>query len=958
MFRSFSKNLKPNDLGLTGSHQGGICIPKQDEEALMVLPNLNQDEINPEQWITCYDRKGHLWEFRFIYYNGKNHGISSRDEYRLTGMTKFFKEWSPSVGDSLVFRKTTTEYLYTLEIEKAPKNNSHPRQIEEEVDLSKPSIEVKTSPANPNVLDNILTRATSLINTPPENEVIFNTSDNDPRIKETSLESQPISALSLGAYANLLYKHGFKTVGDLFEWKSNGYRPKIDGVGAGKIQRIDQALNKLQIRFSLPSTPDNTVPSAPRFIAHFLDLPRALHRNLAISKLTTIDDVLQWADSGFNPKVRGITRKSEQLILDSLGAQLADILTINLLDSPISDRPTSYFALISNFSVEQLEKADLGTIGKVYQWALNGFEPKLKGWGIKKYALIISSLRQLEKNVETNPSRTQGSNFIKENSWEKICGNNGPLKIENLHLGNRGHHLEKAGYHDLKSLADYYSQGCPQLPNFGRTSATHARFILEAAFTSIEENGNINWSSFCEHARIPMLPSSYSSETGTFLETIPQITDELIGLTRDDLEKEILEQRLTKFRVDQLTLEEISKKYGVTRERVRQKQRSLINRISSGLLDNEYETADFRFDSNYCKFWVEAEKALERLPYVTNDNILIALSSIWNVPKRGLIQHLPFIFSVLTQEGIAPGTFIISSKYPVLSDDENFPEFISGMPLLELKLRDSSGINKTISNRLKKESIATVGELLRALSNPNSLYFIEKCPAYALNLLSKIERSITEQGGIESFSWEDFYEKEGYLVLPSEEVCSPAQFFEKLRSTISLSVESCEKSGHFFRHSYEVLLKRTLSKNSERMTLFELGKELGISGPTGSKIATVSKIEKELGIRLNKQLLERNFLDSKIIFRKSFTDHWTLLSDFHEQHNLLNTFREKIAKEWELSPNIIEENLNLIWIILTTHLTRSRSHWKYGRLKEEANKPIETEPLIPRIVLRKKRTVH
>ncbi|MDB4543727.1 hypothetical protein N9Z82_02105 [Akkermansiaceae bacterium] len=952
MFRSFSKKLKPNDLGLTGSHQGGICIPKQDEEALMVLPKLNQDEINPEQSITCYDRKGHLWEFRFIYYNGKNHGISSRDEYRLTGMTKFFKKWSPSVGDSLVFQKTTTEYLYTLEIKKAPKDNSHPREIENKIDLSKPSTEVKTNPANSNELNNTLTRENTLIKQNCEDEETFNASDNGPRIEETSLESQPISVLSLGAYANLLYKHGFKTVGNLVEWKSNGYRPKIDGVGAGKIQRIDQALNKLQIRFSLPSTPDNTLPSAPRFIAHFLDLPRALHRKLFVLKLTTIDDVLQWADSGFNPKVRGINRKSEQLILDALGAQLGDILRINLLDSPISDLSASHLAFISS-SIEHLKKANLETIGEVYQWALNGFEPKLKGVGVTKYALIISSLRQLEERNEKSISSVgQDSTVSKGDLLEKSRDANGSVKVENLHLGNRGHHLEKAGYHDLKSLADYYSQGCPQLPAFGRTSATHARFILEAIFASIEENGNINWSSFCERAKIPMLPSSYSSEAGSFLETIPQITDEIIELTGDDLEKEVLEERLTKYRVDQLTLEEIATKYGVTRERVRQKQRNLINRISSGLLDNEYETADFRFNSEYCKFWIEAEKALEELPYVTNDNLLTALSSIWNVPKRGLVKHLPFIFSVLTQEGSAPSTFSISSKYPVLSDLENLPDSISGMPLRELKLAESSGINTARTNRLKKESITTVGELLRGLSNPKSFFFIEKCPAYALNSLSKIEKSIIEQGGIESFSWEFFYEKEGYLVLPLEEVYSPAQFFDKLRSTISLSVESCEKSGHFYKHSYEILLKRTLSKNSERMTLFELGKAVGVAGPT------VSKIEKELGIRLNKQLLERKFLGSYIIFRKSFTDYWKLLSEFYEQHKSLNTFREKIATEWDLSPNIIEENLNLIWIILTTHPTRSRSHWKYGRLKKEANKPVELELLVPRIVLRKKRTVH
>ena len=94
----FVKQLSANDVGATGSHQAGILVPKSD---LSVFPRLKKSVFNPECWIVAVDAHGELWEWRFVYFNGKLHSRGSRNEYRLTGVTPFLQSWHAKTGMTL-----------------------------------------------------------------------------------------------------------------------------------------------------------------------------------------------------------------------------------------------------------------------------------------------------------------------------------------------------------------------------------------------------------------------------------------------------------------------------------------------------------------------------------------------------------------------------------------------------------------------------------------------------------------------------------------------------------------------------------------------------------------------------------------------------------------------------------------------------------------------------------------
>lgn len=107
---AIGKILSANDTGATASHQVGIYIPK-DPHILDFFPNLSASQSNPSQTMRfIWDSDNTEYDFRFIYYNGKLHGTSTRDEYRLTQMTGFFRDSGLQPGDTIVLYRDGADY--------------------------------------------------------------------------------------------------------------------------------------------------------------------------------------------------------------------------------------------------------------------------------------------------------------------------------------------------------------------------------------------------------------------------------------------------------------------------------------------------------------------------------------------------------------------------------------------------------------------------------------------------------------------------------------------------------------------------------------------------------------------------------------------------------------------------------------------------------------------------------
>ena len=97
------KTLSPNDAGETGGHQAGVLIPR-DQRILSFFPRLDATELNPRTHIVFEDAGGELWEFAFIYYNNRLFG-GTRNEYRLTRMTRYIRQAGLASSDEVVLHR-------------------------------------------------------------------------------------------------------------------------------------------------------------------------------------------------------------------------------------------------------------------------------------------------------------------------------------------------------------------------------------------------------------------------------------------------------------------------------------------------------------------------------------------------------------------------------------------------------------------------------------------------------------------------------------------------------------------------------------------------------------------------------------------------------------------------------------------------------------------------------------
>lgn len=101
--QTISKILSANDTGETGGHQAGLLIPRK-QDILSFFPVLDISRLNPRSHLRFEDQAGRFWEFAFIYYNNRFFG-GTRNEYRLTRMTKYIREAGLVTGDEVMMNR-------------------------------------------------------------------------------------------------------------------------------------------------------------------------------------------------------------------------------------------------------------------------------------------------------------------------------------------------------------------------------------------------------------------------------------------------------------------------------------------------------------------------------------------------------------------------------------------------------------------------------------------------------------------------------------------------------------------------------------------------------------------------------------------------------------------------------------------------------------------------------------
>ncbi|WP_209731014.1 EcoRII N-terminal effector-binding domain-containing protein [Arthrobacter sp. CAN_C5] len=106
-----SKQLTANDIGETGGHQSGVTVPKK-ASSIEFFPRLDPAKFNPRHTLQAIDIHTHeIFDLEYIYYNGKIHSKNTRDEYRLTGTSDFFRKHHVTCGRHPAHREGSRTFL-------------------------------------------------------------------------------------------------------------------------------------------------------------------------------------------------------------------------------------------------------------------------------------------------------------------------------------------------------------------------------------------------------------------------------------------------------------------------------------------------------------------------------------------------------------------------------------------------------------------------------------------------------------------------------------------------------------------------------------------------------------------------------------------------------------------------------------------------------------------------------
>ena len=500
---------------------------------------------------------------------------------------------------------------------------------------------------------------------------------------------------------------------------------------------------------------------------------------------------------------------------------------------------------------------------------------------------------------------------------QKLCTDLANTPLVKLHMGNKVHVLEN---NDIKTLGDLwkrFTEGFQQIKSFGKLNLAHVVKVSTQILHSLNEEGDIVWDLFCKKSGIPYIPEKQSIASGEeFLSLLPVVLNQVIEASADEVEKEILTQRLTKNHKEQKTLEEIGVRFQITRERIRQIEKNLLSELSNGFLYAEYKNLEYRFRPGFCKYFQIASNAFMEKRETPFEEFLKTLSKIWDVDINFILPHVTFITAVLSNKPLAPAELRVDGILSPLLMGE-IPKEVRVLKLNKFP------IGKYV-DEFSKHGIDTIDDALERAKLGALPFVVSSSARKLLNEIFQRINNMLQKGLCHSVDILEQYAQSNDLpIVPDEEIGDVRFFINNIKPTIKkLLSEKC-----FYKHSLEIFIERSSLKKADRKTLEMVGQMLGADP------APIKNRETRMLGQLHQQLIERDFREINIVIRHSFLEFWSQANDIYEQNKNFPSFSRELAKRWNVSLCELENDLDLLWTVLNLY-PNGRKVWKHRKGKK------------------------
>ena len=482
------------------------------------------------------------------------------------------------------------------------------------------------------------------------------------------------------------------------------------------------------------------------------------------------------------------------------------------------------------------------------------------------------------------------------------------LPIGVLHLGVKTSTLERAGYQTVGDLSDVTLEQIVRIPTVGWRTADllseNRRALLEA---SDAESGT-DWDRYCEATDIPLLPRQSRPRSGEeFLACLPEFLDEVAGNLSDETFSAILRERICEPPGRQKTLDEIAMRTSppLTRERIRQKEKKLLEQLTGGLLNDTYGTLGLHFRPEFSYWWKRAADCLSHLEEIEFTDFVGSLSAAWEVPGDAVIAELPAILAIVTGEPQMSGGFREASRvnprlYGTLSEDV--------LTLWLNRLRFGR-----YAKRLIEGGSETDGDIVVRLRDGSPGARTGKAADVAAQHINLLANCLRDDGRID---WSAYREANSLACLPASPAASATEFVATLRETIGELLTVCQIT----KRAPEIYSLRTSRTLGSQMTLESVADALHTYGPSVKREETVFLAF------LNEVLIGHDFSSLPVWLDESWMQYWDEARACYEvTPDEYGRFSENLAWKWRQTMRDIDQAAPTIWAVLSGYPNHRRS---------------------------------
>jgi len=472
------------------------------------------------------------------------------------------------------------------------------------------------------------------------------------------------------------------------------------------------------------------------------------------------------------------------------------------------------------------------------------------------------------------------------------------LPIGVLHLGTKTKVLEEAGIRTLSDIRDRGTETLLQLPSIGRRTVDELLHNHIALQNAVELGGGICWEAYCAAVGIPLLPNRLPVDGHEFLSELPAFLAALANVLDDKVLATILLDRISKSPTDQKTLEEIGVDAfpALTRERVRQKERKLLEQVTGGLLNDAYDGLGIHFHPGFSFWWRKAADALANVEEIDVESFVALLAKVWTVPQAAVMRQLAPLVAIVTGEPqMSAGFRALTSLDPRLFNEDS--RVLYDLPLVKLRM-------DKVAVRLAEAGMQVVGDVVDRLRSGD----LERMKVGSVKRITDHLNLLASCLNIEVIDWGCYRARVKLDVFPASAPASSSDFVR----TLPQAIEDLLKRHRISLRAVEIFQRRTGKDARERMTLHQVGEELGTFG------SSIKREETVFLAWLNDVLVSREFCSLLVWLDGAWLDRWAEAQEVFDQFGSdYDRFADNLAQLWRVSRKEIGVASPTLWAVFT-----------------------------------------